>query len=149
MCRTAKIAGVVAAGVLVLAVGIPAGAATYSLSPKEFRATANNICRQGRQLREELVRQHFGNLEAGEEPSAEELTPFVEEYRSVVQQQIDSLRALPVPRTMAATIKKMLSAAKTALRRVVADPTLLSGSTDPFAPVTSRASALGLTDCAA
>ncbi len=74
MRRTAKIAWVVAAGVLVLAVGIPAGAATYSLSPKEFRATANNICPQGRQLREELVHQHFGNLAAGEEPSVEQLT---------------------------------------------------------------------------
>lgn len=143
------IASALTFGVLALAVGIPAGGAAQSLSPNEFRTVANNICRQGNQLREELVQGRFGDLAAGEKPSADQVASFVEEYRSIVKQQIDSLRALPVPRTMAVKMNKMLSAAKTALKRVVADPTLLSGSTDPFAPVTSRASALGLTECAA
>jgi hypothetical protein len=150
MRGTAKtIASVLTFGVLVLGGGVPAGGATKSLSPGEFRTVANNICRQGHQLREELVQRRFGDLAAGEKPSADQLASFVEEYRSIVQQQIDSLRSLPVPRTMAAKMKKMLSAAKTALRHVVADPTILSGSTDPFAQVTSRARALRLTECAA
>jgi hypothetical protein len=148
MRRTAKvIATMLTLGAFVLVGGLPASA--QSLSPHDFRRVANNICHQGHQLREELVQRDFGDVAAGGQPSADELASFVEEYRSIVQQQIDSLRALPVPRALAPKMKTMLSAATTALRRVVADPALLSGTTDPFERVTARATALGLTKCAA
>jgi len=150
MRRIAKtIATVATVGVLVLVVGTSAAGATESLSPREFRRAANNICRQGHQLREELVQGRFGDLAPGQQPSADQLATFVEEYRSIVQQEIDSLHALPTPRVMAGKMKKMLSVAKKALRHVVADPTLLDGSTDPFARVRARVRALGLKTCAA
>lgn len=141
-------------GVLAIAACVTIGAgglgdAAVAMSAKDFRKTANDICRQGRMLREEIAQDHFGDLPDGQQPTADQLRNFVEEYRSAVQQQIDSLRALRAPASMKANVKRMLVAAKTALARVVADPTILTGTTDPFAVVTARATALGLAQCAA
>ena len=80
--------------------------------------------------------------------TAENVAAFVEDYRSIVQQQIDSLRALRPPTRLAPKVAKMLSTAKRALARVVSEPTLLLAGPDPFAAVGARASALGLKECA-
>ena len=144
-----KMAAVMAVTVCV-AVGVSGlGVAASALSAKDFRKTANDICRQGHMLREQLAEDHFGTLPEGQEPTSAELQGFVEEYRSLVQQQIDALRALPRPANVKAKLTKMLSAAKAALARVVADPTILTGDSDPFVAVRARARDLGLAQCAA
>ncbi len=109
------------------------------MSAKTFRKTANDICRQARELREDVMNQPV---------TAETATSVVESYRSIVQQQIDSLRALQPPSKLAPKVKRMLSTAKKALAHVVADPEALIGGPDPFAAVETQASALGLKECA-
>jgi hypothetical protein len=134
-------------GALALAVALPAGAAS-PLSPADFRRTANGICRQGHELRAELAAQSVADL-AGTLPSGGDLAAFVEQYRSIVQQQVDALHALPAPRALKSKVDKMLAAAETALKRIVADPALLGGEADPFAKTLARARALGLSECEA
>jgi hypothetical protein len=128
---------------LVLVVAPAAGA----LNAKEFRKVANAICRQGTQLRTELLAQHFPDG-GSRQPTASEIEAFVGDYRSVVQQQIDSLRALHPPARLKAKMARLLKTARKALAKVVDDPSVLLSGNDPFSSVNRQSLALGLADCA-
>ena len=121
--------------------------ASGTMSAKDFRKTANNVCRQGTELRTELLTKHFPD--GGKTtPSADQIASFVQDYQGVVQQQIDSLAKLKPPANLKPKMAKMLSAARKALAKVVADPTVLLAGNDPFSAVNKLSLALGLTDCA-
>ena len=97
--------------------------AASALSAKQFRKVANDICRQGTQLRTDLLVQHFPEGPK-KTPTAAELRSFVQDYKSVVQQQIDSLAALKPPANLKSKMGKLLSSARGALAKVVAKPTI-------------------------
>ncbi len=122
-------------------------AASGTMSAKDFRKVANNLCRQGTQLRTQLLLQHFPD--GGKTtPTASQIASFVDDYKNVVQQQIDSLKALKPPANLRPKMAKLLASAKKALAKVVAKPTTLLSGTDPFESVNQQSLALGLTDCA-
>jgi hypothetical protein len=77
------------------------------------------------------------------------MSSFVQDYKGVVQQQIDALGKLKPPANLKAKMTKLLSAARKALAKVVADPGVLLTAKDPFVAVDKASVALGLTECAA
>ena len=115
------------------------------MSPKTFRKVANDICRQGRILREDAVHQHFPD--ASQPVTAENVARSSRTIARSSSSRSTRSAALHPPTRLAPKVAKMLSTAKKALARVVSEPTLLLAGPDPFAAVGARASALGLKEC--
>ena len=144
---------VVALG-LVGALGLADGASAAvdakrkPLPKKAFIKEADKICLQAQTLQNDAANQYFADLGPNQTPDAATLEAFWGESGPVVQQEIDSIRALPAPSADKKRIKKILDAVQRGLDAVTEDVTvLLSGA--PFAKADKLAQAYGFKVCGA
>ena len=124
-----------------------AGVADKPLPVKTWRKTANDICRQAKQLRSEIASEVFADLAQDEQPSAALLTAYVGQIEPVVQQQIDSIGALEEPTSLEKKVAKLLKTARKELDALVADPANFTEA-NPFSATELAAKKLKLQQCA-
>ena len=131
---------------LVLAVPLLAagcgGGGDDNLSKSEFVSQGNAICKKGNQ------QLNAAGKALGKHPTKAQLNSFV--TASVIpniQRQVDQLRALDEPSADQDQVNAILDEADAALAKVKADPSLLTGNSDPFAKANKKAKAYGLTVC--
>lgn len=140
-------------GVLALVGGLAFGgvaAATVAAKPmseRQWRKTANSICRQGSQLQSDLADAAFAGVPADGQPSLEQMTSFVTQLAPIVQQRIDGIDALKEPVKLKKKVAKLVKIAQEELDALVADPSRgLEGN--PFSGASLASTKLGLKDCA-
>ena len=118
------------------------------LSEQQWRKQADAVCKQvGRDL-DEIGSQVGPNLGPNELPSAEQFGAFMEQAGPVFEQAIADIDALDEPKALKKDVKKFEVATAAVVVRLQADPSLLGGSSDPFAKATKIAKRLGLKNCA-
>lgn len=133
-----------AVGVLAAALTVGAGAA--ALSKKEFIKAADDICRQGDLLSEELVSETFPD--PGSDPTQEQLDEYIAGIVPIIQQQHDAIEALPEPSADRKKIKKLLKTLQRELDVVEADPqAALESGAEPFAKSFKLAKGYGMKVC--
>lgn len=118
-----------------------------ALTEDEFLSQANQICKDGNKEINQGAEDTFG----GGQPSQAEIEQFgTDVLLPSIQSQIDAIRALSAPESIADDVTTFLDDAETALGEVEADPSLLAASDGdgPFADVNQQADAIGLTSCA-
>jgi hypothetical protein len=134
-----------------LAVSAVAGATAPAkgkpMSAKQFRKTANNICDQGNSLRSEAASQHFAGLGPDQQPDLPTLTAYIADIQPIVQQEIDSIKALNPPSSLKKKVKNLLKVVQKELAALVADPSIALES-DPFADANRLSKKLRLDACA-
>jgi hypothetical protein len=118
------------------------------LSEQQWRKQADAVCKQvGRDL-DEIGNQVAPNLGPNEQPSVEQFAAFMEQAGPVFDQAITDIDALNEPKALKKDVKKFEVATAAAVTTLQADPSLLAGSSDPFAKANKVAKRLGLKNCA-
>lgn len=140
-------------GVLALAGGLAfsgvsgATVVVKPMSERQWRKTANSICREVDTLASEASNQAFAGVGPDEQPSLEQMTAFVTAIEPIVQQQIDSIDALKEPVRLKKRVAKLVKTAQEELDALVADPIRgLEGN--PFSGASLASTKLKLKDCA-
>jgi hypothetical protein len=110
-----------------------AAADQASLSKPDYIKAADDICAQSTQLIDELGEQHFGDLAADQEPTADQIAAYLEDIQPIWEQELNSLRGLPKPTVGAKKVKTLLKLLEKAFDKVADDPSLLLSDDDPFA----------------
>jgi len=118
------------------------------LSEQQWRKRADAVCKQVGQDLDEIGSQVGPNLGPNELPSAEQFGAFMEQAGPVFEQAIADIDALDEPKALKKDVKKFEVATAAAVARLQADPSLLAGSSDPFAKANKIAKRLGLKNCA-
>jgi hypothetical protein len=124
-----------------------------ALSQEEFVRQGNAICAEGNETLDAAIEEAFGDLQEGEEPSADEIAEvFQESGIPSIQKQIDDLGDLEPPENMSDDVDQLLDDAQAALddleEQIEDDPNaFLNSDEDPFADVNQQAGELGLTEC--
>ncbi len=116
------------------------------LLPDDFAEQANDICVAGNEELDAAAETAFGG---GGEPSDVEVEKYVDDVLvPSVQGQIDAITALGEPEEGADELSTALEDSQSALGEVEADPTIITGGSDPFADVEAQFQELGLPACA-
>src|SRR5262245_53261868 len=121
--------------------------ATASLSPSEYFAKANAICRPADQSIEAAAQKDLGS---GGPPTAQEFRQFA--TASVIpetQKVIDALKGLNPPRAVIETRDDLIAELQSVNDRLKANPTSLAEHGDPFAKANQLAVRAGLGACTA
>lgn len=148
----------VVAGVVMLTGGVApalggsagATAATKNLTKDELIRTGDNVCRQADELLGDLDSSFFVDLPVDDVPDADTLDAFAAELEPIVQQEIDSIRALAPPPSDKKRITKLLDAAQRGLDKIADDPSLvLEAGPNPFAKADRLARRYGFEVCGA
>jgi hypothetical protein len=117
---------------------------TAHVSKAEFLKKGNAICKRGNdQVNAEgkrLFKPHA-------RPTAAQLRGFQQTAISVIQGEINGVRALPRPAGDEARINRIADAAQKDLDKVKAHPALLTGKGDPFKDANKLTKDYGLTVC--
>ena len=145
-----KVGSVIIAALVVVAIGLAgtAGAAQGGpLSKPDYIAAADNICRQANQLREEAASTAFADVAAGGQPTDDQTTNYVANIEPINSQQLDSLRALPAPKSDKKLLKKIYKLVEKAFDAISADPTVLSSGSNVFAKADKAAQKYGFKVC--
>lgn len=112
-----------------LTLGGVAGASTADkqspLSKKDFIKAGDNICKQSNQLTGEAAQTAFAGLTGNEKPSAAQLQSYIGNAGPIVQQEVNSLLALPAPKADAKKLKKIFKFVQKAYAKLIANPSLL------------------------
>ena len=117
--------------------------ATPAITKAAFLAKANAICTQGNKVTNAAA------ATLGKSPSQAQVIALVKSTDvPSIQTQIDGIRALGAPSGDQATVTNILSLAQADLNKVKSNPTLLAGTTSPFANFAKIAHPYGLTACA-
>jgi hypothetical protein len=121
------------------------GVSGAALSEDEFAKQGNAICAAGNKAMNQAAEGIFTQ----QKPTDAQLQQFADIAVPSIQGQIDAIRALPAPESIADQVGTFLDDAQSALDEVEADPSLLaaSDSDDPFADVNQEADDLGLNEC--
>ncbi|HEY8001573.1 MAG: hypothetical protein ACHQJ5_09480 [Vicinamibacteria bacterium] len=116
-----------------------------ALTEAEFATQGNAICAAGNKELDAAANEVF----TGQKPTDAQLQQYADIAVPSIQGQIDAVRALPAPESIADQVGTFLDDAQSALDEVEADPSLLAASDadDPFADVNQQADDLGLTEC--
>jgi hypothetical protein len=123
------------------------GASGAPLSEQEFVSQGNDICAAGNKELDQVANQTF----SGGQPTQAQIEQYATETAvPSIQAQIDDIRALQPPESIASDVDAFLNNAQDALDQVKADPQLLAASDNagPFADVNDEAVAIGLDECA-
>jgi hypothetical protein len=123
------------------------GASGAPLSTQEFVSQGQDICAAGNKELDQAANQTF----SGGKPTQAEIEQYATETAvPSIQGQIDDIRALQPPESIASDVDAFLNDAQDALDQVEADPQLLAASDKggPFADVNDEAVAIGLDQCA-
>ncbi len=118
------------------------------LTKKAFIKEADKICLQAATLQNEIAQDYFADLPPGENPDLETLSAFWEEDAPIVQQMIDSIRALNEPKADKKKVKKILDAVQRGLDEIEEDPAVLLTEA-PFAEADELAKSYGFKVCGA
>jgi hypothetical protein len=137
------------AGAVIATLALSAGVAVAKpLSKKEWQKQGNAICKSVNTSIDELGSTVFAGLGKNEEPSAEQTAAFAAGFVPLIRAAVPSIEALEAPKSLQSQIKKFTTQTEADLAKVEADPSLLSGSTDPFVKSNKIAKKLGLKACA-
>jgi hypothetical protein len=134
--RIGRIAGQACSLMVVAGLGLGgvAGASVAEkqkpLSKKAFVKAADDICRQADVLFDEIIDEHFADLPEDQEPEPAEVEAFVEDVLPILEQEFDSIGALPAPKADKKKIKALLDTAQDELDALADDPSLAYG--DPL-----------------
>jgi len=139
----------VAAIVSTLAVGLALSsvAAAGELSKKEYIKAGDDICRQAKELRDDAAQTLFADLPAGQDPTSDQLAQYVQNIEPINQQEIDSLRDLPVPDGDEKRLKKLYKLVQAAFNTIADDPDLLLEADAVFAKANKAANKYGFKVC--
>lgn len=127
--------------------GVACGDDEETLTTEEFLDQGNAICETGTTEIDAAGEELFS---AGEEPTPEQQTAFVEDTLApLIQDQIDGIEELNPPEDLEDDVDQMLADVQTVLDGITDDPESLFGAEeDPFAEVNAQATEIGLTACA-
>lgn len=115
---------------------------TAALTKAEFLAQGNAICTAGNQKLDAA----FQSLGKGSTP--EQISQVVtEQIVPTINNEVDQIRALGVPAGDEQQVKAILDTADEGVAKIKADPSVLTGNSDPFAQSNKLANAYGLTVC--
>lgn len=116
------------------------------LSEAAFVSQGNAICAAGNKELDQAASEAF----TGGKPTDPQLQQFADAAVPNIQGQIDAIRALQPPESMAADVTTFLADAQDALDQAENDPSVFAtqGSNGPFADVNDEATQLGLDVCA-
>jgi hypothetical protein len=150
MRRTSLIlvAGVLATGLIAAGCGDDDdddGGDSEAISQEEFVAQGNALCEEGDAEIEAAAEETFTQGQ----PTREDEEAFVTDtVIPEIQSQIDGIRDLGAPEGQEDEINGILEDAEAILSDAEADPSLITGDTDPFADIDQRLADVGLTACA-
>lgn len=116
------------------------------LTEAAFVSQGNDICAAGNKELGQAANESF----VDRNPTDAQLQQFADVAVPNIQGQIDAVRALQPPESMAADVTTFLDDAQDALDQAENDPSVFAagGSNDPFADVNDEATQLGLDVCA-
>ena len=117
---------------------------TTTISKAVFLKKGNAVCAKGNKQINQIASQTFPK---NKKPTQAQVKQFTAQASSVIQQQIDGVKALGAPAGDSATVNQITSDAQAALDNVKSNPQgFLKG--DPFKKANQEAKAYGLTACA-
>jgi hypothetical protein len=117
---------------------------TTSLTKAAWIAKADAICKAGNDQINATAKQQFGN----KKPTGAQIQQFTQD--TVVPNtadEIDKIKALGTPSQQGAQADAVVNSAQATINRVKADPSLLTGNSDPFAQTNQMAKAYGMKVC--
>jgi hypothetical protein len=124
---------------------------TAALSKAEFLAKGNAVCIKGEKAQEAEINAYVKKhgLE-NKKPSEAQVAEIVETVAAPnIQGQIDGVKALTPPSSLAKQVETAIELAEEALEKVEANPQLFfSEAESPFAAAGEELHAVGLTKCA-
>jgi len=139
-------AGIVAVLVIAAIAAVGAGSAfarVPAISKDDYLTKANAICAAG------TAKIDAAGAKLGDSPSAAAIKAFVvKTLVPNVTSQIAAIRKLGYPPGDKAQLSAIFTAGEAVLAKIVKNPQLATGSTDPFAAVNEKLSAYGLHSCA-
>jgi hypothetical protein len=154
---TKPLAGLLAAVVAIAMIAAGCGSSddntdsTGSLTKAEFVKQGNAICAKGNKEIEEGFEEFAkeNNLPKNKRPSQAQLAEAVEEVvLPAVNEQVESIRALGLPKEGGKEADEVLAAAEQGIEKGEEDPArLASEKNDPFAEANKKAREFGLTKC--
>ncbi|MCW2845071.1 MAG: hypothetical protein JWN22_2987 [Nocardioides sp.] len=120
----------------------PSASPTLSITTADFTTQANAICAAGNTD----IQTAAGAL--GDSPTQEQMDAFASDTLVPnIQGQHDGIEELGAPDGSEADVTAMLDSLQSGIDAVTADPSIISGDTDPFGEANDLAAGLGLTDC--
>lgn len=117
------------------------------LSGSQWKKQANEICTQMQAEINQAGEAANATLGPNEEPSAELIATFGQQFVTAVRRAVASINALAEPKALQKAVKKFTATTATELAVVESDPSLLGNNTDPMPKATKAAKRLGLKAC--
>ena len=117
---------------------------TASLTKAAWISKADAICKAGNDQINATAKQQFGN----KKPTEAQIQQFTQ--NTVIPNtadQIDKIKALGTPTEQGSQAEAVVNSAEATVNRVKADPSLLTGKSDPFAQTNQMAKAYGMKVC--
>jgi hypothetical protein len=129
-----------------------ASGASGPLTADQWATQADAICAQGDKDQNAALQQFFQQegISQNQQPTDEQLTKLATDVIIPnIEQQIDAIKALPVPEDDADRVNEFLDQADSDLNALKDDPSLATdGNSNPFADTSKLAGDLGLKNCA-
>jgi hypothetical protein len=126
--------------------------ASGPLTADQWATQADAICAQGDMDQNAAIRDFFQQegVAANQQPTDEQLTKLANDVIIPnIEEQINEIRALPVPEDEADQVNQFLDQADSDLSALKDDPgQITNGNANPFADTAALASDLGLKNCA-
>ena len=118
------------------------------LSKAEYIKQGDAICKKGNAELQKEADEMFKDLGENEQPSEEELGPFVEDViKPNLESQLNDLRDLSPPEGDEDEVKAIYDKLEEGLGKVQDDPALLLSEDDPLQPATDAAGEYGFKEC--
>jgi hypothetical protein len=145
-----RVRGACAASVVAFVTLGAAVAWAAPLSESQWKKQANAVCKQTNKDLDQIGNEVFAGVGENQEPSAEQINAWVDEFVPIVEDAVASIDALNEPKALKSNLRKFKAEVKKTLTAIEADPQgIFAGSNDPFAKVDKYARKLGLKACAA
>jgi basic membrane lipoprotein Med (substrate-binding protein (PBP1-ABC) superfamily) len=128
-----------------------ASGASGPLTVDQWATQADQICAQGDKDQNAAVKQFFqeNGISTDQQPTDAQIDQLANDVIIPnIQQQIDAVKALPVPEDDAEKIQAFLDQAQSDLDKLKSDPSVLTQGGEPFAETQQIARDLGLDNCA-
>jgi hypothetical protein len=141
--------GACAASIIALVTLGAAVAWAAPLSESQWKKQANAVCKQTNKDLDQIGNEVFAGVGEQQEPSAEQINAWVDEFVPIVEDAVSSIDALNEPKSLKSNLKKFKAEVNKALTAIEADPQgVFAGNNDPFKKVDKYARKLGLKACA-
>jgi hypothetical protein len=124
---------------------------TAALTADQWATQADAICAQGDKDQQAAIQDFFQQqgIPANQQPSDAQLEQLATDVIiPTIEQQINAIKALPVPEDEADQVNAFLDQADSDLAALKDDPSQITGNANPFADTAQLAGDLGLKNCA-